>query len=321
VKYLVTGGAGFIGSHVTDALIARGDSVICLDNLSTGNSHNIEHLVGNPLFEFISGSILDVGLVDSVVARVDHVLHFAAAVGVFTIVDKPLESLITNLRGTENILEAAQKHGAEVLIASSSEVYGKNGGGPLNEESDRIVGSPLKSRWSYSEAKAIDESMAYFYYQEKRLAVRLVRFFNTVGPRQVGHYGMVVPRFVSAALANEPLTVYGSGSQSRCFCHVYDAVAGVLAVIDSDATLGEVFNIGNDDEITIEDLAREVIEQTGSSSVIEKVLYEKAYAPGFEDMQRRIPDITKIKRTVGWSPKRDLSVIISDIAEFLKTAH
>ena len=321
MKYLVTGGAGFIGSHVTDALIARGDSVICLDNLSTGNSHNIEHLVGNPSFEFVSGSILDVGLVDSVVARVDHVLHFAAAVGVFTIVDKPLESLITNLRGTENILEAAQKHGAEVLIASSSEVYGKNGGGPLNEESDRIVGSPLKSRWSYSEAKAIDESMAYFYYQEKRLAVRLVRFFNTVGPRQVGHYGMVVPRFVSAALANEPLTVYGSGSQSRCFCHVYDAVAGVLAVIDSDATLGEVFNIGNDDEITIEDLAREVIEQTGSSSVIEKVLYEKAYAPGFEDMQRRIPDITKIKRTVGWSPKRDLSVIISDIAEFLKTAH
>jgi len=321
VKYLVTGGAGFIGSHVTDALIARGDSVICLDNLSTGNSHNIEHLVGNPSFEFISGSILDVGLVDSVVARVDHVLHFAAAVGVFTIVDKPLESLITNLRGTENILEAAHKHNAEVLIASSSEVYGKNGGGPLNEESDRIVGSPLKSRWSYSEAKAIDESMAYFYYQEKRLAVRLVRFFNTVGPRQVGHYGMVVPRFVSAALANEPLTVYGSGSQSRCFCHVYDAVAGVLAVIDSDATLGEVFNIGNDDEITIEDLAHEVIEQTGSSSVIEKVLYEKAYAPGFEDMQRRIPDIAKIKRTVGWSPKRDLSIIISDIAEFLKTAH
>lgn len=321
MKYLVTGGAGFIGSHLTDALIARGDSVICLDNLSTGNSHNIEHLVGNPSFEFISGSILDVGLVDSVVARVDHVLHFAAAVGVFTIVDKPLESLVTNLRGTENILEASHKHGAEVLIASSSEVYGKNGGGPLNEESDRIVGSPLKSRWSYSEAKAIDESMAYFYYQEKRLAVRLVRFFNTVGPRQVGHYGMVVPRFVSAALAKEPLTVYGSGSQSRCFCHVYDAVAGVLAVIDSDATLGEVFNIGNDDEITIEDLAREVIEQTGSSSVIEKVLYEKAYAPGFEDMQRRIPDITKIKRTVGWSPKRDLSVIISDIAEFLRTAH
>jgi len=321
MRYLVTGGAGFIGSHVTDALVARGDSVICLDNLSTGNSHNIEHLVGNPLFEFVSGSILDAPLVDSLVARADHVLHFAAAVGVFTIVDKPLESLTTNLRGTENVLEAAHKHGAEVLIASSSEVYGKNGGGALHEESDRIVGSPLKSRWSYSEAKAIDESMAYFYYQEKRLAVRLVRFFNTVGPRQVGHYGMVVPRFVGAALANEPLTVYGSGSQSRCFCHVSDAVAGVLAVIDSNATLGEVFNIGNDDEITIEDLAREVIEQLGSKSVIEKVLYEKAYAPGFEDMQRRIPDVSKIKRTVGWSPKRDLTEIISDIAEFLKHSH
>jgi len=321
MKYLVTGGAGFIGSHVSDALVARGDSVVVLDNLSTGNSHNIEQLVGNPFFEFVSGSILDTELVDRLVSQVDHVLHFAAAVGVFTIVDKPLESLTTNLRGTENILEAAHKHGAEVLIASSSEVYGKNGGGPLNEESDRIVGSPLKSRWSYSEAKAIDESMAYFYYQEKRLAVRLVRFFNTVGPRQVGHYGMVVPRFVAAALANEPLTVYGSGSQSRCFCHVSDAVAGVLAVIDSNATLGEVFNIGNDDEITIEDLAREVIEQLGSSSVIEKVLYEKAYAPGFEDMQRRIPDITKVKRTVGWSPKRDLTEIIADIAAFQRSQH
>ena len=321
MKYLVTGGAGFIGSHVTDALIARGDSVVVLDNLSTGNSHNIEHLVGNPNFEFVSGSILDTELVDRLVAGVDHVLHFAAAVGVFTIVDKPLESLTTNLRGTENILEAAHKHGAEVLIASSSEVYGKNGGGPLNEESDRIVGSPLKSRWSYSEAKAIDESMAFFYYQEKRLAVRIVRFFNTVGPRQVGHYGMVVPRFVAAALANEPLTVYGSGSQSRCFCHVADAVAGVLAVIDSNATLGEVLNIGNDDEITIQDLAHEVIEQLGSASEIEKVLYEKAYAPGFEDMQRRIPDITKIKRTVGWSPKRDLTEIITDIAEFIRSQH
>jgi len=222
------------------------------------------------------------------------------------------------LRGTENILEAAYKHQKEVLIASSSEIYGKNAGGALNEESDRIVGSPLKSRWSYSEAKAIDESMAYFYYQEKKLGVRIVRFFNTVGPRQVGHYGMVVPRFVAAALKNEPLTVYGTGSQSRCFCHVYDAVEGLLAVIDSNATLGEVFNIGNDEEITIEDLAHEIIESTGSASVIEKVLYEKAYAAGFEDMQRRIPDISKIKRVVGWTPKLSLDSIISDIANHLK---
>ena len=318
MKYLVTGGAGFIGSHLCDALLERGDSVVVLDNLSTGNKKNIEHLVDNPSFELIEGSILDVEIVDNVVASVDHVLHLAAAVGVFTIVDKPLESLTTNLRGTENILEAAHKHHKEVLIASSSEIYGKNASGALNEESDRIVGSPLKSRWSYSEAKAIDESMAFFYYQEKKLAIRIVRFFNTVGPRQVGHYGMVVPRFVSAALKNEPLTVYGTGSQSRCFCHVKDTVAGVLAVIDSNATLGEVFNIGNDEEITIEDLAHEVIELTGSTSAIEKVLYEKAYAPGFEDMQRRIPDIGKIKRVVGWAPKLSLDSIITDIANHLK---
>jgi len=318
MKYLVTGGAGFIGSHLCDALTKRGDSVVVLDNLSTGNRKNIEHLLNHPAFELIEDSVLNVAAVNQAVASVDHVLHLAAAVGVFTIVDKPLESLATNLRGTENILEAAHKHHKEVLIASSSEIYGKNAGGALNEESDRIVGSPLKSRWSYSEAKAIDESMAYFYYQEKKLAVRIIRFFNTVGPRQVGHYGMVVPRFVSAALKNEPLTVYGTGSQSRCFCHVHDAISGLLAVIDSNATLGEVFNIGNDEEITIEDLAREIIEITGSSSIIEKVLYEKAYAPGFEDMQRRIPDISKIKRVVGWTPKLSLDSIISDIANHLK---
>jgi UDP-glucose 4-epimerase len=318
MKYLVTGGAGFIGSHLCDALIKRGDSVLVLDNLSTGNQKNIEHLLDNPMFTLTQGSILDLDIVEKAVASVDHVIHLAAAVGVFTIVDKPLESLTTNLRGTENILEAASKHQKEVLIASSSEIYGKNGAGPLNEESDRIVGSPLKSRWSYSEAKAIDESMAFFYYQERKLAVRIVRFFNTVGPRQVGHYGMVIPRFVAAALNNDPLTVYGTGSQSRCFCHVYDAVAGLLAVIDSNATLGEVFNIGNDEEITIQDLASEVIELTNSKSTIEKVLYEKAYAPGFEDMQRRVPDISKIKRTVGWSPKLSLESIITDIASHLK---
>jgi len=318
MKYLVTGGAGFIGSHFCDALIKRGDSVVVLDNFSSGSKKNIEHLLSNPSFELIEGSILDTEIVDKAVASADHVIHLAAAVGVFTIVDKPLESLTTNLRGTENILEASHKHQREVLIASSSEIYGKNAGGALNEESDRIIGSPLKSRWSYSEAKAIDESMAYFYYQEKKLGVRIVRFFNTVGPRQVGHYGMVIPRFVSAALKNEPLTVYGTGSQSRCFCHVYDAVEGLLAVIDSNATLGEVFNIGNDEEITIEDLAHEIIELTGSSSVIEKVLYEKAYAAGFEDMQRRIPDISKIKRVVGWAPKLLLDSIISDIAHHLK---
>jgi UDP-glucose 4-epimerase len=249
MKYLVTGGAGFIGSHVCDALLGRGDEVLVLDNFSTSNKNNLTHNRNNPSFEIVEGSILDFNTVEKVVEKVDHVIHLAAAVGVFTIVQRPLESLKTNLHGTENILEAAHKKGIEVLIASSSEIYGKNGGGALNESSDRIIGSPLVSRWSYSEAKAIDESLAYFYFKEKKLPIRIVRFFNTVGPRQVGNYGMVLPRFVAAALKNEQLKVYGTGSQSRCFCHVQDAVRGVLAVIDSTATLGEVYNIGNDQEI------------------------------------------------------------------------
>jgi UDP-glucose 4-epimerase len=314
MRYLITGGAGFIGSHVADALVSRGDSVVILDNLSTGNHHNIEHLIGNESVEFYSGSILDSALVDRLVAGVDHVLHLAAAVGVFTIVDKPLESLRINLHGTENVLDACQRSGKPVLIASSSEIYGKNGGGPLHEDSDRIVGSPLKSRWSYSEAKAIDESLGYFYYSELGVQVRIVRFFNTVGPRQVGSYGMVVPRFVSAALAGEPIEVYGSGDQSRCFCHVADAVAGLLSVIDSESTVGDVFNIGNDHEISIRGLAELVITRLNSHSEIVSKSYEDAYGAGFEDMQRRIPDISKIKDATGWAPTRSLETIIDDIA-------
>jgi len=318
MKYLITGGAGFIGSHLSDALINRGDQVVVLDNLSTGNKSNIEQLLPNPNFTLIEGSILDTQLVNEVVESVDHVLHLAAAVGVFNIIDKPLESLTTNLRGTENILEAATKHNKEVLIASSSEIYGKNSNVPLHEESDRIVGSPLKSRWSYSEAKAIDESMAIFYHQEKGLTVRIVRLFNTVGPRQVGHYGMVVPRFVAAALKNEPLTVYGSGAQSRCFCHVYDAVRGILAIIDSQATIGDAFNIGNSYEVTMEELAQQVIQQTGSTSQITKIPYEAAYSAGFEDMQRRVPDISNAKKIVDWAPIHSLAEIISDVAHHLR---
>jgi len=318
MKYLITGGAGFIGSHLSDALIARGDEVLVLDNLSTGNKSNIEQLLANPNFTLIEGSILDTNLVNESVESVDHVLHLAAAVGVFNIIDKPLESLTTNIRGTENILEAAHKNNKQVLIASSSEIYGKNSSGPLHEESDRIVGSPLMSRWSYSEAKAIDESMAQFYHLEKGLKTRIIRLFNTVGPRQVGHYGMVVPRFIQAALNNEPLTVYGSGEQSRCFCHVHDAVRGILAVIDSDKTIGEAFNIGNDHEITIEELANQVIKGTGSQSTITKTPYESAYNFGFEDMQRRIPDISRIKLTLGWTPELPLDKIIADVANHLR---
>ena len=320
MKYLITGGAGFIGSHLSDALVARGDQVVALDNLTTGNISNIEQLLGHPNFTLIEGSILDSQLVDEVVQSVDHVLHFAAAVGVFNIIDKPLASLTTNLRGTENILEAASKYNKEVLIASSSEIYGKNSNVPLHEESDRVVGSPLKSRWSYSEAKAIDESMAFFYHLEKGLPVRIVRLFNTVGPRQVGHYGMVIPRFVAAALKNEPLTVYGSGSQSRCFCHVYDAVKGILAIMDSQETIGDAFNVGNNHEVTIEELACHVITGTGSNSPIHKISSESAYRAGFEDMQRRIPDISKIKASVNWEPNLSLKVIISDVAKHLRLA-
>ncbi len=317
MRYLITGGAGFIGSHLADALIARGDEVTILDDLSTGNHHNIAHLIGNPKVEFFAGSVLDATLVRKIVPSVDHILHLAAAVGVFTIVDKPLESLITNLRGTEVILEAAAEFNKPLFLASTSEVYGKNGGAALAENSDRVLGSPLVARWSYSEAKAIDESMAYFYFAERNLPVRIARFFNTVGPRQVGHYGMVLPRFVAAALEGEALQVYGEGDQSRCFCHVLDAVAAVLLIIDSDKTLGEVFNIGNSEEISIQHLAEKVISTLNSSSVIARKEYEAAYGAGFEDMQRRVPNISKIESTLGWRPTRSLETIIVDIARSL----
>jgi UDP-glucose 4-epimerase len=308
VKYLITGGAGFIGSHLSDALIKRGDSVIVVDNLSTGKNEVI------PSVEFVQGTIFDENLMDKLVSKVDYVLHLAAAVGVFNIVNKPLESLMTNIKGTEIMLELCEKYKKPILITSTSEVYGKNNTVPLNEESDRVLGSPLKSRWSYSEAKAIDESMAYFYHQEKGLEVRLVRLFNTVGPRQVGHYGMVVPRFVSAAVNGEALNVYGSGEQIRCFCHVSDAVRALLLVMDSDKAIGEVFNVGNNEQISIMDLAKKVVSVTGSSSAIEMMDYEKAYPAGFEDMERRVPDISKIKRVLGWQPEIGLEQIIKDIA-------
>ena len=314
MKYLVTGGAGFIGSHLVEKLIARGDQVVILDNFSTGTPKNLEVFAGK--ITFYEGNILDRVIIEKLVAESDYVVHLAAALGVFNIVNKPLESLKTNLQGSEIVLEACDRHKKSVLIASTSEIYGKNDKVPLNEEDDRIIGHPLKSRWSYSEAKAVDESLAYFYYLENKLPIRIVRFFNTVGPRQVGHYGMVVPRFVSAALKNEPLSVYGSGDQIRCFCHVDDAVRALLLLMDSDKAVGEVFNVGNNQQITIMELAKKVIELTGSSSFIEKIAYENAYPEGFEDMQRRVPDISKIKQVLGWTPEINLDQIIKDIAAF-----
>ena len=314
MKYLVTGGAGFIGSHLTEQLISRGDQVVILDNLSTGLSDNLSTIKNK--VEFEQGNILDKVLVEKLVSNSDYVVHLAAALGVLNIVNKPLESLKSNLQGTEIVLEAANKYKKPILIASTSEVYGKNDKVPLNEEDDRIIGHPLKSRWSYSEAKAIDESLAYFYFVEEGLQSRIVRFFNTVGPRQLGNYGMVVPRFVNSALKGEALSVYGSGEQIRCFCHINDAVRGLLLVMDSDKAVGEVFNVGNNQQISIMELAKKVIEITGSKSTIEKIAYEKAYPQGFEDMQRRVPDISKIKEVLGWSPQLNLDQIIKDIAAF-----
>jgi UDP-glucose 4-epimerase len=314
VRYLVTGGAGFIGSHLCERLLNLGNEVVVLDNFSTGNETNLSGLKGK--VQIIKSELLDKVKTEKYLKDCDFVVHLAAAVGVLNIVNKPLQSLKTNLQGTEIVMEAADKYNKPVLLASTSEIYGKNTKVPLGEEDDRIVGHPLKSRWSYSEAKAVDESLAYFYYLENKLPVRIVRFFNTVGPRQVGNYGMVVPRFISAALKNQPLQVYGNGDQIRCFCHVEDAVRALLLVMDSKKTIGEVFNVGNNQQISIMELAKKVIELTGSTSSIEKIAYEKAYPEGFEDMQRRVPDISKINQVLGWSPEINLDQIIKDIAAF-----
>jgi UDP-glucose 4-epimerase len=320
MKYLITGGSGFIGSHLTTALLKRGDSVVVLDDLSTGDAKNLKEFSANPNLEIVSGSILDPATAGSLVANVDHVLHLAAAVGVFNIVNNPLKSLETNIGGTENILDACAKYSKPFFLTSSSEIYGKNTSVPLSEESDRIVGSPLKSRWSYSEAKAIDESLAYFHYTQNKLPIRIVRLFNTVGPRQIGQYGMVVPRFVSAAISGDAISVYGDGKQSRSFCHIDDVIEALLLVIDSPKAVGQVYNVGNNFEISIADLANKVIEVTKSSSNIELKPYAEAYGPGFEDLERRVPDISKIKTELGWAPKRDLTQVIEDIARNLKNS-
>jgi len=314
MKYFITGGAGFIGSHLAEKLVSRGDHVTILDNLLTGSLNNLQNIQSST--KFYQDDVRHETLVKKLVSQSDYVIHLAAALGVFNIVNKPLDSLKINLQGSEVVLEACDKYKKPTLIASTSEIYGKNDKVPLSEDDDRFIGHPLKSRWSYSEAKAVDESLAYFYHLENKLPVRIVRFFNTVGPRQVGNYGMVVPRFVSAALKNEPLFVYGSGDQIRCFCHIDDAVRGLLLVIDSDKAIGEVFNVGNNQQISIMELAKKVIEITGSNSSIEKIAYEKAYPEGFEDMQRRVPDISKIKQILGWVPEINLDQIIKDIAAY-----
>lgn len=314
MKYLITGGAGFIGSHLVEQLVSRGDSVTVLDDLSTGNVSNLSKVMSR--IEIQDGNILNEALIDKLISKSDFVVHLAAALGVFNIVNQPLKSLRTNLKGSEIVLEAVDKYKKPILLASTSEIYGKNNKIPLNEEDDRIVGHPLKSRWSYSEAKAIDESLAFFYHQENGLPIRIIRFFNTSGPRQVGDYGMVLPRFVSSALRNEQISVFGDGNQTRCFCHVSDTVRAILLVMDSEKSVGQVFNVGNDQQISIMELANMVVKTARSSSTIVTLPYLEAYAEGFEDMLRRVPDISKIKKSLGWSPKIGLDQIIKDVVDF-----
>ena len=318
MRVLITGGAGFIGSHLADRLLDRGDEIIILDDLSTGRLENIAHLTGRADTEFVLGSILNVDLVDHVVSRVDAVYHLAAAVGVELIVEKPLESLLTNIRGTETVFEKAHKYGKRILVTSTSEIYGKNTSDRLAEDEDRILGSPLKSRWSYSEAKAIDEILAYTYWREKGLESVIVRLFNTVGPRQTGSYGMVVPRFVHQALRNEPLTIYGDGNQTRCFCAVTEVVDGIIALSEHPEAFGKVFNLGSTEEVSIRHLADLIVTITGSSSPVEFVSYDIAYEEGFEDMQRRVPAISRANELVGFAPSVGLDDIIRSVIDDLQ---
>ena len=289
-RYLITGGAGFIGSHLTDALLDQGHEVVVLDNLSTGRFANLDAVRVHPGFDFVQGSVLDELAVDKAVRRCDVVVHLAAAVGVKLIVSEPLDSLRTNIQGAITLLAAAHRYRRKVLVTSTSEIYGKNGNGPLAEDADRILGSPAVSRWAYSTSKAVDEILAYAYHRERDLPTIVVRLFNTVGPRQSPAYGMVIPRLVRQALAGEPLTVFGDGAQTRCFCHVADAVDALLRLLDDDRAVGEVFNVGSSEEISIEALAHRVLQATGSRSPIDHVPYEVAYEAGVEDMARRVRD-------------------------------
>ncbi|QBI52028.1 NAD-dependent epimerase/dehydratase family protein [Streptomonospora litoralis] len=316
MKAVVTGGAGFIGSHLCDHLIAEGHQVIALDDMSTGSEANLEQLNGHPRFELVKGSILDKALVGEAIADSDTVFHLAAAVGVHTIVDKPLESLRTNLHGTENVVEAAVDRGARYLVASTSEVYGKNDADGLTEDADRILGSPLKSRWSYAAAKGLDELVAYVHGSDSGLPCVITRFFNIVGPRQTGRYGMVVPRFVAQALAGEPLTVYGEGTQRRCFGSVFDVVPAMVRLLEAPAAYNRAVNLGGLEEVSIVGLAERVIELTGSTSEMRYVSYEDAYGEGYEDMRRRMPDTALAGSLIDYEPRWRLDDIINSIIDY-----
>lgn len=313
MKVFITGGAGFIGSHLAERLLDRGDRVLVLDDLSTGSMDNIAHLVGRDGFDYRIGSALDQPLVSECVDRCDVTIHLAAAVGVRLIVERPVHTIETNVRATEVVLNAVAKKQKLTLLASTSEVYGKSAKIPFSEEDDLQLGPTSHSRWAYACSKALDEWLGLAYHREKGVPVILARFFNTVGPRQTGRYGMVLPNFAMQALTGEPITVFGSGEQARCFGHVKDAVEAILRLIATPATVGNVFNVGNDEEVTILRLAEMVREAAGSSSEIQLVPYSEAYAEGFEDMLRRVPDVRRLERTIGFSPRTPLSEIIADV--------
>jgi UDP-glucose 4-epimerase len=316
MRVFITGGAGFIGSHLCDALLAQGHQVAILDNMSTGSAANIAHIKDQ--IEIHQGDIRDADLVEKLMAPADLVLHMAAALGVNTILENPIESVSTNFTGSEVVLTAATKLNKRIIIASTSEIYGKNPKQPLSETDDRVVGTPQKIRWTYSDAKALEEAIAHALFLTKQLKVTTVRLFNTVGPRQTGRYGMVVPRFIQSAIKNEPITIYGDGTQSRVFCHVQDAVKAILILAATDSAIGEVYNVGGVGETTIKQVADKIIERTNSSSIITFTPYDDAYPAGYEDMQRRVPDTTKIKNSIGWSPANTLDNIIDDVASEMK---
>jgi UDP-glucose 4-epimerase len=315
-KILITGGAGFIGSHLAEKLLSEWKEVFVLDNLSTGSLENINHLKENDKFHFTEGSVLDKELVFDLVSKADQVYHLAAAVGVKTVVEKPLESFLINIEGTKNVLDAAVERKVPVLLASTSEVYGKNDSLPFSEEHDRVYGSAYHARWGYGMSKGSDEFLGLAYYREKGLPVVIVRLFNVIGPRQSGAYGMVVPRFIQQALKGEDITVHGSGDQTRCFGYVEDVVGALAALIEAPGALGHIFNLGSDEEISINDLARKIIALTGSKSEIKRIPYAEVYGPEFDDMLHRRPDLSKIKEVIGFKPEYNLEGSLKKIIEY-----
>jgi UDP-glucose 4-epimerase len=318
-RYLITGGAGFIGSSLSDALVARGDEVTVLDDLSTGTRANVAHLEDSGLLRFVEGSTLDEELVGKLVESSDVVLHLASAVGVQLVVQRPLDTLLRNIRGNDIVMGAAARHERKLLFTSTSEIYGKNSSSSLDEDADSILGSPFKARWSYATAKAFGEALAHSFHRERDLDFNVVRLFNTVGPRQTGRYGMVLPRFVRQAMAGEDLTVYGNGTQTRCFTHVNDAVSAILLLLDAEAA-GRVFNVGTSTEVAVVELARRVIEKCNSSSKVSLIPYSEAYEAGFEELGRRVPDTTALRELTGWEPLSTVDDAISDVIDYEQAA-